>query len=64
MPGGLQPRYYRKIAEAVLGKSPSKEQKISPYGAPPRSTNINMDKIKADDSGVGDFVRGGVNGGF
>lgn len=61
MPGGIQPKLAAKIADKVLG-SPSSEKEMKQRPQHPMSTNSNLADIKADDQGVGDFVRGGVNG--
>lgn len=64
MPGGIQPAFGRKINERIFGTTRSRAKKEFPYAQHPRSRNINPDRIKPDDSGVGDFVRPGVNGPF
>lgn len=63
MPGGIQPKMAAKISDKVLG-TPSAERSSmrSRYGMRPHSTNSDLRNIKADDQGVGDFVRGPVSG--
>ena len=66
MPGGLQKSDFRKLAARLLGNTPSprtnKQQERYEYHRP--SSNMDQSKIKADDVGVGDFVRVGMNGGY